>query len=60
MKTTADLRQFISLFKIVGFLNIIISHKIRGNLCQSFPHFIQGVIWQSHSSELEAERQKQY
>lgn len=52
MKITADLRQFISLLKIVGLLNVVISHQIRGNLCQSITHFIKGVIWQSHSSKL--------
>lgn len=48
----ADLRQFISLLKVVGLLNLVISHQIRGNLSQSITHFFKGVIWQSHSCKL--------
>lgn len=52
MMLTADLRQFISLLEIVGFFNIIVPHQIRRNLCQSVTHFINGIIWQRHSSKL--------
>lgn len=55
-KVAADLRQLICLLKVVGLFNIIISHQIWGNICQSITHSIKSVIGQCHSSKLQRER----
>lgn len=48
------------LLKIVGLLNVVISHQVGGNLCQSVAHLIKGVIGQSHPSKLWTTGQEQH
>lgn len=52
LKKKADLGQFMSLPKIVGFLNVVIAQQVGGNLGQSVAYLINGVIGQRYTSKL--------